>query len=112
MASKKQLQKRLTMPQAATHMQTSGRWFAACGLWMAGLGCYFLFFRPALLPEDTRFIGTSLEILTAIAPGLAQWLGHVFGVLGGFMVPLVQSPFCWLAATLPNGLTAHSWAWL
>lgn len=58
---------------------------AACGVWLVGLGVYFVAFRPALLPEDLRFIGTtSAEVRTAM-PGLEHWLGRVFTVLGGFM---------------------------
>ncbi len=69
-----------------THMRLSGKVFAACGLWMSLLGVYFLLLRPALLPEDPRFMGTSIEALRAAAPGLERWLGHVFNVMGGFMV--------------------------
>ena len=47
---------------------------------------YFVFLRPALLPEDPRFIGLSLEAIRSAAPGLERWLGHVFNVMGGFMV--------------------------
>ena len=57
----------------------------ACGAWLVGLGFYFIFLRPALLPEDPRFMGTSLEALRAAAPGLEGWLGLVFRVMGGFM---------------------------
>ena len=64
----------------------SGRVFALCGLWMALLGVYFIFLRPALLPEDPRFMGTSLDALRVAAPGLERWLGLVFHVMGGFMV--------------------------
>lgn len=64
----------------------SGKVFVACGLWMVLLGVYFILLRPALLPEDPRFMGTSLEALRAAAPGLEGWLGHVFNVMGGFMV--------------------------
>lgn len=67
-------------------MRLSGKVFAACGLWMILLGVYFILLRPALLPEDPRFMGTSLEALRAAAPGLEGWLGHVFNVMGGFMV--------------------------
>jgi hypothetical protein len=59
--------------------------FAACGVWMAGLGLYFVFIRPPLLPEDPRYIGESLERIQATLPGLARWLGRVFTVMGGFM---------------------------
>ncbi|MBO1006930.1 MULTISPECIES: hypothetical protein [Acidovorax] len=67
-------------------MRLSGKLFAACGLWMFLLGVYFILLRPALLPEDPRFMGTTIETLRAAAPGLEGWLGHVFNVMGGFMV--------------------------
>ena len=50
------------------------------------LGLYFVVLRPALLPEDPRFMGSSLETLRATAPGLERWLNLVFNVMGGFMV--------------------------
>ena len=68
------------------HLPRSGKVFAACGLWLIALGIYFLVLRPALLPEDPRFIGSSLESIRAAVPGLERWLGHVFNVLGGFMI--------------------------
>ena len=67
-------------------LQLSGKVFAACGLWLAALGIYFLLLRPALLPEDPRFMGTSIETLRAAAPGLDRWLNLVFNVMGGFMI--------------------------
>jgi len=67
-------------------LRFSGKVFATCGLWMVLLGAYFILLRPALLPEDPRFMGTSIEALRATAPGLERWLGHVFNVMGGFMV--------------------------
>lgn len=57
----------------------------ACGVWLVGLGCYFIFIRPPLLPEDPRFMGAGLEQIQAAVPGLALWLKHVFTVMGGFM---------------------------
>jgi hypothetical protein len=50
-----------------------------------GLGLYFIFLRPPLLPEDPRFMGTSLAAIQASLPGLLTWLPRVFWVLGGFM---------------------------
>ena len=29
---------------------------ACCGVWLVGLGLYFVFLRPALLSEDIRFV--------------------------------------------------------
>lgn len=57
----------------------------ACGVWLVGLGTYFIFVRPALLPEDPRFMGTSIDALRLAAPGLERWLSKVFTVMGGFM---------------------------
>ena len=59
--------------------------FIACGAWLIGLGLYFMFLRPPLLPEDFRYIGTSPADIQSVMPGLAPWLRHVFTVLGGFM---------------------------
>ena len=67
-------------------LQLSGKVFAACGMWLLALGVYFFLFRPALLPEDPRFMGSTLEALRAAAPGLERWLNLVFNVMGGFMI--------------------------
>ncbi len=67
-------------------MQPSGKVFIACGVWLIALGLYFLFLRPALLPEDPAFIGSSLETIRTAIPGLERWLGNVFNVMGGFMI--------------------------
>ena len=56
-----------------------------CGVWCVGLGLYFIFLRPPLLPEDARYMGADLQALQAAAPRLATWLGKVFTVMGGFM---------------------------
>lgn len=58
---------------------------AACGLWQIGLGLYFIFLRPPLLPEDLRYLGTDAATLQEAVPGLGRWLGQVFTVMGGFM---------------------------
>ena len=49
------------------------------------LGLYFVFLRPPLLPEDLRFMGTTLVEVQAITPGLVIWMHYVFGVMGGYM---------------------------
>lgn len=58
---------------------------AACGVWHIGLGLYFIFVRPSLLPEDARYMGIAEQTLQTSVPGLADWLGKVFTVMGGFM---------------------------
>lgn len=56
-----------------------------CGAWMVGLGAYFILVRPALLPEDVRYIGLNPDDIERQLPGLKAWLGNVFSVMGGFM---------------------------
>lgn len=98
------------MSTSALPMRLSGKVFAACGLWMILLGVYFMLLRPALLPEDPRFMGTSIEALRTAAPGLEGWLGHVFNVMGGFMVAAGTMTFllAWrfLARRAPGTLLA------
>ena len=56
-----------------------------CGVWLVCLGIYFMLVRPPLLPEDPRFMGTSLDAIRVAIPGLEAWLRKVFTVLGGFI---------------------------
>ncbi len=56
------------------------------GVILMGLGMYFVFLRPAMLPEDPRYIGTSLSGIQAAVPGLGNWLQKVFWVMGGYML--------------------------
>jgi hypothetical protein len=64
----------------------SAEWLiAGCGVWQVGLGLYFIFVRPALLPEDVRYMDADLQALQAAAPRLSGWLDKVFTVMGGFM---------------------------
>lgn len=49
------------------------------------MGLYFALIRPALLPEDIRYIGLSPQQLQSIAPGLLNWLDKVFWVMGGYV---------------------------
>ena len=49
------------------------------------LGLYFVFLRPSLLPEDPRYMGTSLAQIQETVPGLLIWLRRVFWVMGGYM---------------------------
>ena len=59
--------------------------FIACGIWLIGLGLYFVFLRPTLLAEDLRYMGTSPDEIKSAVPGLERWLHRVFTVTGGFM---------------------------
>jgi hypothetical protein len=68
----------------------TGRTYPATILALGGailmaLGLYFLFVRPPLLPEDLRFMETSLSDVQQNMPGLLIWLRRVFWVMGGYM---------------------------
>ena len=73
------------MNAPAQNRPVSSWMLIACGVWLVGLGLYFILLRPPLLPEDPRFMGTSLEQIRISVPGLEGWLGKVFTVMGGFI---------------------------
>ncbi len=56
------------------------------GLILIGMGLYFIFMRPALLPEDAKYMGSTVAQIQDFLPQLAPWLRRVFGVLGGYML--------------------------
>ena len=64
----------------------SAKVFLVCGFYLVALGLYVALLRPALLPEDPRYIGSSLAAIRVAVPGLERWLGLVFKVMGGFML--------------------------
>ena len=47
------------------------------GFILVGLGLYFIFLRPPLLPEDLRYIGASLAQIQNTLPGV-QFGSHAF----------------------------------
>jgi hypothetical protein len=71
--------KALARPWAASSM-----FLALAGVIVAGIGVYFVFFRPPLLPEDVRFMQLSAVEIAAVGPRLVAWLTYVFRVLGGY----------------------------
>ena len=68
-----------------TKLSSSSTFLVSQGVILMGLGLYFVFIRPALLPEDPRFMGTTLVEIQATVPGMLIWLRRVFWVMGGFM---------------------------
>lgn len=82
----------------------------ACGIWLVGLGFYFIAFRSPLLPEDLRFMGTTVAQIRAAAPGLEGWLKKVFAVMGGFMAGAGVLTVFVAAIAMPLRLKATSWA--
>lgn len=55
------------------------------GLLLVAIGLYFVLLRPSLLPEDLRYIGSTLQNAKENIPGLLNWLQKVFLVMGGFI---------------------------
>ncbi|WP_421883935.1 hypothetical protein [Methylibium sp.] len=83
---------------------------AGCGIWLVALGLYFAVLRPPLLPEDPRFIGTTLEQIRADVPGLENWLKRVFTVMGGFMAGAGVLTVFLAITTMRLRLRGTSWA--
>lgn len=73
-----------------------------CGVWMVGLGAYFILVRPPLLPEDVRYIGLNPDDIERQLPGLKSWLGHVFTVMGDHALRVQPR-----ADRLPRQLARH-----
>jgi len=91
------------MPGEAPKRGAAEWLFATCGVWLVGLGLYFVFVRPALLPEDVRYMGAAnAEALQVAVPGLTAWLGKVFKVMGGFMAGAGVLVFYLARHTLPH----------
>ena len=55
------------------------------GAILMALGLYFAVLRPPLLPEDPRFMGSTLAQAQEALPGLLIWLRRVFWVMGGYI---------------------------
>jgi hypothetical protein len=55
------------------------------GILLMGMGMYFIFLRPPLLPEDLRYIGISSFAVQNNIPGLSLWLQKVFWVMGSYI---------------------------
>jgi len=68
-----------------THWPVSAILLALSGILLIGVGCYFLLLRPALLPEDIRYMHLTPAELQSVGPRLASWLTHVFRVMAGYV---------------------------
>jgi hypothetical protein len=58
---------------------------ALAGIILTGLGLYFIFLRPSLLPEDLHYMRSTLQNVKENIPGLLNWLQKVFWVMGGYI---------------------------
>ena len=98
-------------PQAAGKSRHVSTWMlTACGVWLVGLGLYFIVLRPPLLPEDPRFMGTTLEQIRISVPGLEAWLQMVFTVMGGFMAGAGVLTVFVATVAMPTRSKGTSWA--
>ena len=96
---------------AVNRIRRASSWmFIACGVWLVALGVYFIILRPPLLPEDSRFIGTTLEQLRIAAPGLENWLQKVFIVMGGFMSGAGVLTVLVATVVVPGNFKGTAWA--
>lgn len=59
---------------------------AAAGAALVVTGLYFVLVRPPLLPEDVRYMALPAAQFDAVSPRLELWLGHVFKVMGGYVL--------------------------
>jgi hypothetical protein len=100
---------RSTCFEGGARLPRSSWMLASCGLWLAGLGLYFIVLRPALLPEDLRFLGKPLAQIQAATPGLERWLRLVFTVLGGFVVGAGVLCTYLATVTLPRRPRGAAW---
>lgn len=63
----------------------SAAMLAFAGLILIAIGIYFVLLRPPLLPEDLRYIKTTLPVIQDSVPDLSDWLQKVFWVMGGYI---------------------------
>ena len=90
------------------NLRVSAWMLTACGVWLVGLGLYFILLRPPLLPEDPRFMGTTLAQIRTAVPGLESWLQKVFTVMGGFMAGAGVLTVFVATVAMPKRLTGTS----
>jgi hypothetical protein len=98
------------MNVVSINRQVSAWMFIVCGVWLVGLGFYFVILRPPLLPEDERFLGSTLAQIRAAVPGLEDWLEKVFTVMGGFMAGAGVLTVFVAAKAMPLQLKSATWA--
>ena len=95
---------------STTNRRLSSWLIATCGVWLIGLGLYFIAVRPPLLPEDTRFVGATAVQIQAAVPGLDGWLKRVFAVMGGFMAGTGVLTVFVAVVVMPLRMRGTSWA--
>lgn len=63
----------------------SASFLALGGFVLMCTGIYFIWLRSPLLPEDLRYMDTTLSVTHNAVPGLSAWLQKVFWVMGGYI---------------------------
>ncbi len=58
---------------------------ALAGMLLVGMGLFFIFIRPPLLPEDLVYMQSTIQNVSENLPGLMNWLQKVFWVMGGYI---------------------------
>jgi hypothetical protein len=92
-----------------SNRQVSTWMLIASGVWLVGLGFYFIVLRPPLLPEDLRFMGMTHEGIRNAVPGLESWLQRVLTVMGGFMASAGVLTVFVATVAVPHRLKGTSW---
>jgi hypothetical protein len=82
---------------------------AVAAILLIGTGLYFLFMRPALLPEDIRYMGLTAVQLDGARGPLVDWLTHVFRVMGGY---ILATGVLAITLALTSYREHHKGAWL
>ena len=93
-----------------TNRYLSSWLIGACGVWLVGMGLYFIAVRAPLLPEDARFMQTTTVQIQAAVPGFEGWLKRVFTVMGGFMAGAGVLTVFVATVAMPSRLKGTSWA--
>ncbi|MES2331089.1 MAG: hypothetical protein V4539_15910 [Bacteroidota bacterium] len=63
----------------------SASMLALGGFLLMGMGIYFIFVRQPLLPEDLRYLKTTLTVINNSTRGLSNWLQKVLWVMGCYI---------------------------
>lgn len=78
------------------------------GFILTGIGIYFIFFRPQLLPEDIRFMGLNESQEQSFRDLASPWLKEVFRVMGGY---IVSSGTLFIFLAFKSFREFETWSW-
>jgi hypothetical protein len=97
------------MNGAAKTWPPSALLLTVAAIMLIGTGLYFILLRPALLPEDIRYMGLSATQLDGVRDPLAAWLTQVFRVMGGYVL---ATGVLAITLALTSYREHHKGAWL